>query len=61
MIKHIDKSFKPKTIALLTDKLNRTANPVTRSVLKVIIDKRMDAMIDKAADKAKAIFKDDLS
>ena len=56
----MDKAFKPHTIAQLNNKLNRTSNPVTRSVLKQIIDKRMDAMINIAADKAKAIFKDDL-
>ena len=57
----MDKSFKPKTIAQLNDNLNRANNPVTRAVLRQIIDKRMDAMIDDAADKAQAIFKDDLS
>ena len=57
----MDKAFKPKTIAQLNDELNRTNNPVTRSVLKVIINKRMDAMIYEASDKAKAIFKDDLN
>tara|TARA_R110000764_G_scaffold6456_2_gene24230 strand:+ start:297 stop:470 length:174 start_codon:yes stop_codon:yes gene_type:complete len=57
----MDKAFKPKTIAQLNDELNRTSNPVTRSVLSKIIDKRMDAMINEAADKAKVIFKDDWS
>ena len=55
------KAFKPKTIAQLNYEFKRTTNPVTRSVIKEIIDKRMDAMINEAADKAKAIFKDDLS
>ena len=45
------KAFKPNTIAQLNDKLNRTTNPVTRAVLRQIIDKRMDALLTRLNDK----------
>ena len=52
---------KLKTIAQLETELQNTSNPVTRSVLNQIINKKLDAMIISSADKAKAIFVDDLT